>query len=371
MNLFSRRVRRAVTGSMARDLSTPTNTIAGLIREQQRVGAGTTDTYTPDSFRLSTVPLSEQGNYRPVHAFGERSRKVRSELDPRLQKFCNAVANHWDVSLIEGYRSPERQLELYNSGASKVRVGKHNTSPSRAVDMAPYPIDWNDIDQFIRFTYFAKGLIAAMNLPIKNGADWDEDNDYADHTFLDWVHWELTLMTNEQHLHNIHALPTNRAKLEYCVDNQIFAATCSPEILEVLEDIRDEVRGYDPSQIDVDPSYEIQGAVVRVERETPNVILGMDRRPLPKLGKYEIDNLGNVFNSRGGVCRTFFMPKKGGLMIRDTQRTAGTVNAKFYLVAKLMLETFLDEELPDKYRVLYRDRDISNLNINNLTWISA
>lgn len=192
MNLFSRRVRRAVTGSMARDLSTPTNTIAGLIREQQRVGAGTTDTYTPDSFRLSTVPLSEQGNYRPVHAFGERSRKVRSELDPRLQKFCNAVANHWDVSLIEGYRSPERQLELYNSGASKVRVGKHNTSPSRAVDMAPYPIDWNDIDQFIRFTYFAKGLIAAMNLPIKNGADWDEDNDYADHTFLDWVHWELT-----------------------------------------------------------------------------------------------------------------------------------------------------------------------------------
>jgi len=208
MSLFRRRVRRSIS-ALGSPTSLTENVASGLSRGPQTwdpsgieavepsisspspLDRGYRIQYKPSLHGLNTVPSSELLTYNPKYPFGERSRKVRAELDPKLQRFVNAVADHWDVSLIEGYRSPERQLELYNSGASKVKVGKHNSNPSKAVDMAPYPIDWNDIDQFIRFTYFCKGLAEGLGIKVRNGADWDGDNDYSDHSFLDWVHWEV------------------------------------------------------------------------------------------------------------------------------------------------------------------------------------
>jgi len=178
-------------------------------------------------------------------------------------------------------------------------------------------------------------------------------------------------MNHEQHLHNIHSLGTNRAKLEYCLDNGIYAATCHPDILEVLEDIRDEVRGRDSNtEESVEAIHEYSDAVVATERVRPNRVLGMDRRPLKEIPGYEIDNLGNVFNRWGQIAYTKFIIKAGGLLIRNGSADAQG-HRPYYLVARLMLSTFSDEELPEIYHVKYRDRDMSNCNINNLYWVSA
>lgn len=64
--------------------------------------------------------------------------------------------------------------------------------PSNAVDIAPYPIDWNDRE---RFTYLAGHVkMAAHMLGIKVtwGGDWNNNNEVKDNNFDDLPHFELT-----------------------------------------------------------------------------------------------------------------------------------------------------------------------------------
>lgn len=45
---------------------------------------------------------------------------------------------------MEGHRDEDRQNKLFEEGKTKVKWpdSKHNTSPSKASDSAPYPLDW-------------------------------------------------------------------------------------------------------------------------------------------------------------------------------------------------------------------------------------
>lgn len=95
-----------------------------------------------------------------------------------------------DFTIIEGHRSPERQEELFNTGMSKVRRSKHNDSPSNAVDIAPWPIDWGDTFRF----HVLAGLVYAAakeeKVDVRWGGDWDGDMSQRDHTFIDMPHFE-------------------------------------------------------------------------------------------------------------------------------------------------------------------------------------
>ncbi len=72
------------------------------------------------------------------------------ECDPRLQVIVNELLEHMDVSVLCGYRGKEDQDKAYAEGKSKLKfpLSKHNIKPSLAVDLAPFPIDWNDIGRF-------------------------------------------------------------------------------------------------------------------------------------------------------------------------------------------------------------------------------
>ena len=78
-------------------------------------------------------------------------------------------------------------------GNSKVKFpnGKHNKSPSVAVDVAPYPIDWKDRDRFHYFGGYVLGIAAMMGLRIRWGGDWDMDTQTKDNKFDDLVHFEI------------------------------------------------------------------------------------------------------------------------------------------------------------------------------------
>ena len=94
-----------------------------------------------------------------------------------------------DVTIIEGLRSKERQQELLAKGATKVKYSKH--MDGKAVDLAPYPIDWKNRDGFHYMGGMIRGIAKQLNIKVRWGGDWDSDGDVKDNGFDDLVHVEL------------------------------------------------------------------------------------------------------------------------------------------------------------------------------------
>jgi len=125
--------------------------------------------------------------------FGQSSKKRLSSCHPKLKKVFNEVIKTVDCSVLEGRRSKVRQNALYEEGKTKVKYpkGRHNSNPSNAVDVVPYPIDWDDRERFIYFGGFVKGCAFRMDIPLRWGGDWDSDTQLSDNKFDDLVHFEL------------------------------------------------------------------------------------------------------------------------------------------------------------------------------------
>jgi len=73
-------------------------------------------------------------------SFSQKSLGKLDTCDIKLQRLFKEVIKITDCTIIEGHRTRERQAILFNDGKSKVRTGKHNESPSQAVDVALWPI---------------------------------------------------------------------------------------------------------------------------------------------------------------------------------------------------------------------------------------
>jgi len=125
--------------------------------------------------------------------FGKKSREQLKTCDPRLQEIFEKVVKHFDCTVIEGYRNEEKQNKAFMSGNSKVQYpnGKHNQSPSVAVDVIPYPIDWEDRERMTYFAGYVKGIAMMLNYPLRWGGDWNDNTDLNDNNFDDLVHFEL------------------------------------------------------------------------------------------------------------------------------------------------------------------------------------
>ena len=125
--------------------------------------------------------------------FSTKSRSKLHTCDNRLVDFFNEVVKGFDCTIIEGHRGKKAQNEAFNKGNSKVKFpnGKHNQSPSVAVDVAPYPIDWSDRDRFHYFSGYVLGIASQMGLKIRWGGDWDMDTKTKDNKFDDLVHFEI------------------------------------------------------------------------------------------------------------------------------------------------------------------------------------
>ena len=125
--------------------------------------------------------------------FSTRSKSRLHTCDERLVDLFNEVVKGFDCTIIEGHRGKKAQNEAFNKGNSKVKFpnGKHNQSPSVAVDVAPYPIDWSDRDRFHYFSGYVLGIASKMGLKIRWGGDWDMDTKTKDNKFDDLVHFEI------------------------------------------------------------------------------------------------------------------------------------------------------------------------------------
>lgn len=117
--------------------------------------------------------------------FSERSRKNLETCDKRLQDIFNEVIKGFDCTILCGSRNKEEQDKAFEQGYSQLKYpdSKHNFYPSKAVDAAPYPINWNDRERFSFMAGYVKATADRLGIKIKWGGSWE--------IFVDRPHFEL------------------------------------------------------------------------------------------------------------------------------------------------------------------------------------
>ena len=126
-----------------------------------------------------------------MYVFSKRSLDNLASCHTDLQKVLHEMIKVYDVSVICGHRGKAAQDEAFRAGKSKARWGqsKHNSNPSMAVDIAPYPIDWNNLNEF----YYMAGLAMGIAHRLKAEGEITHDVRWGGrfNSFFDGPHLEL------------------------------------------------------------------------------------------------------------------------------------------------------------------------------------
>lgn len=93
-----------------------------------------------------------------------------------------------DFTVIETVRTIEKQKEYLAKGTTKTLKSRHipdtnKSGYSEAADIAPYPINWQDINRFRKLSEHIKKKANQLNIPITWGGDFK--------TLVDMPHYEL------------------------------------------------------------------------------------------------------------------------------------------------------------------------------------
>ena len=165
-----------------------------------------------------------------MYSFGKTSLERYNTLHVDLQLILSELIHFYDVSILEGLRTVERQQALYAEGKSKLDgitkkskhqgifeldengnvisdyVDENGNIVSLAVDIMPYKKGTNAFSGMMkdkmRF-YFMMGMVKAIakklllegkiTHEIRFGLDWDSDDVFSDQTFDDLPHMELVI----------------------------------------------------------------------------------------------------------------------------------------------------------------------------------
>ena len=121
--------------------------------------------------------------------FGKKSKSRLKGVDVNLVNVLNQAIKHFDFSVIEGVRTLETQKSYVAKGASKTLKSKH--IDGKAVDIAPYPIDYDDVERFVYLGGFILGVASQLGVKLRWGLDWDRDTYTKDTGFRDIGHFEI------------------------------------------------------------------------------------------------------------------------------------------------------------------------------------
>ena len=156
-------------------------------------------------------------------SFGEGSQKKLNTCEPEIREICDEAIKMLDFSIITGHRTQEQQNALYPKYTKLLWPdGKHNSFPSRAIDIAPYIPPYGaifgsksqcldiqakllaegksrslgQINDFVKKSYarligHIEAIAFSKGIEIRVGIDWDGDFNMLDQTFHDLGHWEL------------------------------------------------------------------------------------------------------------------------------------------------------------------------------------
>lgn len=117
-------------------------------------------------------------------SFGKKSLEKLKTCHPDLQRLAQELVKEMDVTVLCGHRNEHDQNQAFIAGNSKLQWprSKHNRMPSEAIDLAPYPVDFNNIPAFASMCQRIEKLAKQLGIKIKLGRDF---------SFKDWPHVEL------------------------------------------------------------------------------------------------------------------------------------------------------------------------------------
>lgn len=113
-------------------------------------------------------------------SFGANSLKHMGTLHPDLIKVLDHAIMFYDFSVVCGHRDMEDQNTAFNEGHSTLRFpdSKHNSHPSTAVDIIPYPTGYDDINEFFKMATFIYAAAQRHGVHIRWGGHWTSLKDY-------------------------------------------------------------------------------------------------------------------------------------------------------------------------------------------------
>lgn len=108
--------------------------------------------------------------------FSKRSLDNLNTCDPRLQALAHDAIKYIDFSVVCGFRDKQAQDLAYATKRSRVPFphSKHNTNPSKAFDLAPYPLDWKNLKRFHVLAGVLLVLARQRGLSLVWGGDWGD-----------------------------------------------------------------------------------------------------------------------------------------------------------------------------------------------------
>ena len=106
--------------------------------------------------------------------WSKSSKNKLETCDLRLQALCNRMLaeSEFDLTITCGYRGEDEQEKAFKEGNSKAHFGqsKHNTFPSRAVDICPCPVNWDSNDvRWVKMVALAYECARILNIKIRCG----------------------------------------------------------------------------------------------------------------------------------------------------------------------------------------------------------
>jgi len=134
-------------------------------------------------------------------SFSAASEAKKKTCHPDIQRVLDEVIKEVDCTVLEGERTYEQQLEYFRTGKSKLNPedprqlvrAMHVKTPAMAVDVVPYPINWEDRERMAFFAGYVVATAKRLGVDLRWGGNWDADLSKLDKTasFFDAPHFEL------------------------------------------------------------------------------------------------------------------------------------------------------------------------------------
>ena len=125
--------------------------------------------------------------------FGRLSTQRLYTCDERLQSICNEAIKVYDFSVLCGHRDEIEQKKLFREGKSKLEYphSKHKKIKSLAVDIASWPLDWDDRQAFYALAGVMFAVAHSKGIKLRWGGTWGGLQDKNKSGFYDLGHFEI------------------------------------------------------------------------------------------------------------------------------------------------------------------------------------
>ena len=118
--------------------------------------------------------------------FSKTSEERLKTCHPDIAAVCRELIKQYDFAVLCGHRTKAEQNKAFENGNSRLIYPQsaHNQTPSHAVDIAPYPIDWGNLMRFREMWHRFDALANLMRergeieSEFEWGGEWNSFKDY-------------------------------------------------------------------------------------------------------------------------------------------------------------------------------------------------